>query len=280
MTESALHFPHIDPVALHLGPLSVHWYALAYIFSIYIGWKIATHLAALPPQSATREQMDDFVFWAMIGVVLGGRLGYVLFYQPGYYLTHPAAILQVWNGGMSFHGGALGVILTLAIFSWRNGLNFLAFSDRIVPVVPIGLGLGRCANFINGELWGRPAAHHLPWAMIFPDAGPLPRHPSELYEALTEGVVLLTVMFWAVRSPWVRARFGFLSGLFLLGYAVTRSSCEIFREPDAFIGYLPFGVTMGQVLSIPMAVAGIGLIIYAMRHSRGNSMMAGGADHG
>lgn len=280
MTESALHFPHIDPVAFNLGPLSVHWYALAYIISIYIGWKIAAHLVALPPQTASREQIDDFVFWAMIGVVLGGRLGYVLFYQPGYYLNHPAAVLQVWNGGMSFHGGAIGVILTLAFFSWRNGLNFLAFSDRIVPVVPIGLGLGRCANFINGELWGRSVTHHIPWAMIFPNAGPMPRHPSELYEALMEGVVLLAVMLWAVTRPRLRARYGFLSGLFLLGYAVARSFCEMFREPDAFIGYLPFGVTMGQVLSIPMAIAGIGLMLYALRHPSQFRAAKGEALHG
>ncbi|AQS88096.1 prolipoprotein diacylglyceryl transferase [Neoasaia chiangmaiensis NBRC 101099] len=268
MTAFLMPFPQFDPVAIHLGPVGIHWYALAYIVSLAAGWMIARRLCALAPVVATREQVDDFASWAVLGVVLGGRLGYILFYKPGFYLTHPLAILQVWYGGMSFHGGALGVIIALAWFSWKQKLNFLAFSDRITAIVPLGLGIGRCANFVNGELWGRPASPDLPWAMVFPYGGPLPRHPSELYEALAEGLVLLTVTLLAVSRPWVRVRFGFSSGLFLFGYAVARCFCEMFREPDSFIGFLPFGVTMGQVLSVPMAIAGLGLMAYGMRHPR------------
>lgn len=258
-------FPDFDPVAFHVGPLAVRWYALAYMVSFIIALPIARRLNRLAPEVATKEQVDDFLFYAILGVLLGGRLGYVLFYRPMDYLSHPLEIFKTWDGGMSFHGGALGVILALAYFSWKNRLNFLAFADRIVPVVPIGLGLGRCANFVNGELWGRPASPDLPWAMIFPMGGPIPRHPSELYEALTEGVFLLCVMLFAASRPAARERFGFLSGLFLFGYACARSFCEFFRQPDANIGFLSGGTTMGQLLCIPMALVGIGLMVYAMR---------------
>jgi len=265
MSVLILPFPQFDPVAVHIGPLGIHWYALAYIVSLGLGWLIARRLCALKPEVATKIQVDDFASWAVLGVVLGGRLGYILFYQPGFYLTHPSAILQVWRGGMSFHGGALGVIIAMALFAWRNRLSFLGFADRITTIVPMGLGIGRCANFVNGELWGREAPADLPWAMVFPTGGPVPRHPSELYEALTEGALLLCVMLVAASRPALRMRFGFLSGLFLFGYAVARSFCELFREPDAFIGFLPFGVTMGQVLCIPMALAGIGLMAFALQ---------------
>lgn len=263
-----LPFPQFDPVAIHLGPFGIRWYALAYIVSLVAGWLIARRLCTLKPVVATQVQVDDFASWAILGVVLGGRLGYVLFYRPDFYLTHPLEILQVWQGGMSFHGGALGVIVALALFSRAQKLNFLAFSDRITAIVPLGLGIGRCANFVNGELWGRPAPAGLPWAMVFPRGGPIPRHPSELYEALTEGVLLLCVTLFAVSRPWVRERPGFGAGLFLFGYAVARSFCEFFREPDSFLGFLPFGTTMGQVLCIPMAFVGIGLMIWAVRHPR------------
>ncbi|GBQ65966.1 prolipoprotein diacylglyceryl transferase [Ameyamaea chiangmaiensis NBRC 103196] len=258
-------FPQFDPVMVHFGRFGVRWYAMAYITALLLGWRIARRLVALGPRVATDLQVDDFLFWATAGVVLGGRLGYILFYQPMAYLTHPWAMLEVWHGGMSFHGGALGVIAALLLFTWRNGLSFLAFSDRITAVVPLGLMLGRIANFINGELWGREAPASLPWAMIFPEAGPVPRHPSELYEALTEGALLLAALLFAVTRPGIRARPGLVSGLFLLGYAIARSVCELFREPDAFIGFLPFGVTMGQVLCLPMALAGLGLIVNALR---------------
>lgn len=257
-------FPQFDPVMVHVGPLAIRWYAMAYITALLVGWRLVRRLAGLSPRAATALQVDDFLTWATLGVVLGGRLGYILFYQPSLYLAHPMAVVEVWRGGMSFHGGALGVVVALALFSWRNKLSFLAFSDRVTVVVPIGLGLGRIANFINGELWGRPAPSGLPWAMVFPQAGPQPRHPSELYEALLEGLVLFAMMWVVSRRQAIRERPGFLSGLFLFGYAVARSICECFREPDAFIGFLPFGTTMGQILCIPMAIAGAGLMLQAM----------------
>ncbi|MDG6094226.1 prolipoprotein diacylglyceryl transferase [Acetobacter sp. AN02] len=258
-----LMFPQFDPVAVHLGPLTIRWYALAYIAGIILGVMLLKRLVTWRPAAATVMQADDFLVWVTLGVVLGGRLGYVLFYQPGFYLAHPLMALEVWHGGMSFHGGCLGVVLALALFSWKNGLSFLAFSDRATVCVPIGLGFGRLANFINGELWGRPASPDLPWAMIFPTGGPVPRHPSEIYEMLTEGVLLFTVLFLAARKQSIRERPGFLAGMFLAGYACARIFCEHFREPDAFLGYFSFGITMGQILSIPMMLAGIGLMVHA-----------------
>lgn len=258
-------FPQFDPVLVHLGPLTIRWYALSYIAGIVLGIALLRRLVRLSPRAGTPEQADDFLGWVTLGVLLGGRLGYILFYQPGYYLTHPLAILKVWQGGMSFHGGALGVIIAMALFTWYNRINFLAFADRVTVAVPIGLGLGRIANFINGELWGREAPASLPWAMIFPDAGGIPRHPSELYEALTEGLLLFLVMFAASRKQSLRERPGFLAGLFLVGYGCARSFCEFFREPDSFLGFLPGGLTMGQLLCIPMIVAGAALIVHARR---------------
>jgi phosphatidylglycerol---prolipoprotein diacylglyceryl transferase len=260
-------FPQFDPVIVQLGPLSVRWYALAYITALVIGWRLVRRFARLPPAVATPLQVDDFLTWATLGVVLGGRLGYVLFYQPGTYLSHPAMILAVWEGGMSFHGGMLGVAIAIIVFCRRNAIPILGFADRIAIVAPIGLGLGRVANFINGELWGRPAPDWLPWAMIFPRAGMQPRHPSQLYEALMEGVLLFVVMFVLSRREALRARFGLLTGLFLCGYAVARITGEYFREPDAFLGFLTFGTTMGQLLSIPMFLAGAWLIARARAHA-------------
>jgi phosphatidylglycerol---prolipoprotein diacylglyceryl transferase len=260
-------FPQFDPVIVQLGPLSVRWYALAYITALVIGWRLVRRFARLSPAVATPLQVDDFLTWATLGVVLGGRLGYVLFYQPGTYLSHPAMILAVWEGGMSFHGGMLGVAIAIIVFCRRNAIPILGFADRIAIVAPIGLGLGRVANFINGELWGRPAPDWLPWAMIFPRAGMQPRHPSQLYEALMEGVLLFVVMFVLSRREALRARFGLLTGLFLCGYAVARITGEYFREPDAFLGFLTFGTTMGQLLSVPMFLAGAWLIARARPHA-------------
>jgi len=264
-------FPQFDPVIIRLGPLSIRWYALAYIISLVIGWRLARRYARLSPPVATELQVDDFLTWATLGVVLGGRLGYVLFYQPEVYLAHPLAILAVWEGGMSFHGGMLGVAIAIIVFCRRNAIPLFGFADRIAIVAPIGLGLGRVANFINGELWGRPAPAWLPWAMEFPRAPDcpsfpnicVPRHPSQLYEALLEGVVLFTVMFVLSRREALRARFGLLTGLFLCGYAMARIICESFREPDAFLGFLAFGTTMGQLLCVPMLGVGLWLILRA-----------------
>ncbi|GBQ26203.1 prolipoprotein diacylglyceryl transferase [Acetobacter estunensis NRIC 0472] len=261
-----LMFPQFDPVLIHFGPLAIRWYALAYIAGIVLGIQLLKTLVTWAPRAATREMADDFLVWVTLGVVLGGRTGYVLFYQPEFFLTHPLHIFEVWQGGMSFHGGALGVILALFLFTQRFGLNFLAFSDRVTVCVPIGLGFGRLANFINGELWGRYADPSLPWAMIFPGTDGIPRHPSQIYEALTEGLLLFLVLFTAARRKSLREHPGFLAGLFLAGYGCARIFCECFREPDAFLGYFPFGVTMGQILSIPMILAGIGLMTWAMKH--------------
>jgi phosphatidylglycerol:prolipoprotein diacylglycerol transferase len=287
-------FPQFDPVIVHFGPLAIRWYALAYIVSLVVGWRLVRRLVRLVPVVATPLQVDDFLTWATLGVVLGGRLGYVLFYQPSAYLAHPAMILAVWEGGMSFHGGMLGVAVAIIVFCRRNGIPFLGFADRIAIVAPIGLGLGRCANFINGELWGRPAPLSWPGAMVFPYAAPapggtsmetyealrqtvcagllpaqcVPRYPSELYEALLEGALLFVVVFVLSRREGLRARFGALTGIFLCGYAIARIVAECFREPDAFLGFLSFGTTMGQILSVPMFVVGLCLIVRARAHER------------
>nr|WP_294549416.1 prolipoprotein diacylglyceryl transferase [uncultured Rhodopila sp.] len=256
-------FPQFDPVLIQIGPLAIRWYALAYIASLVIGWRMVRGLVQRPPVVATPLQVDDFLTWATLGVVLGGRLGYVLFYQPSFYFSHPGMIFAVWEGGMSFHGGMLGVAIAITVFCRRNAIPLLGFADRVAVVAPLGLGLGRIANFINGELWGRPAPDWLPWAMIFPRAGMEPRHPSQLYQALLEGVLLFTLIFVLSRRQSVRARFGLLTGVFLCGYGIARIIGEFFREPDAFLGFLAFGATMGQVLSIPMVLAGAWLILRA-----------------
>jgi len=269
-------FPQFDPVIVQLGPFSIRWYALAYIVSLLLGWRLVRRLARLPPVVATPLQVDDFLTWAVLGVVLGGRLGYVLFYQPDTYLLHPLQILAVWEGGMSFHGGMLGVATAIVVYCRRNRIALLGFADRIAIVTPIGLGLGRLANFINGELWGRPAPEWLPWAMRFPRAPDClsfadictPRHPSQIYEALLEGLLLFLVMFALSRRQALRERFGALTGIFLCGYAVARIIGEFFREPDAFLGFLRFGATMGQVLSVPMFLAGLWLIVRARKPAR------------
>jgi phosphatidylglycerol---prolipoprotein diacylglyceryl transferase len=253
-------FPQIDPVIVQIGPFGIRWYAMAYIAGLVIGWRLMRRLVTQPPEVATALQVDDFLTWATLGVVLGGRLGYVFFYQPSAFLTDPIRILQVWTGGMSFHGGMLGVSLATIWFCRRNSIPLLGFADRLAVVAPIGLCFGRLANFVNGELWGRPAPDWLPWAMIFPTGGPVARHPSQLYQALLEGAVLFAVLFWLSRREWARARAGLLTGVFLLGYGLARITGEFFREPDSFLGFLPGGITMGQLLSIPMVLIGIWLI--------------------
>lgn len=259
----ALPFPMIDPVLIEIGPFALRWYALAYIAGIVLGWMLARRMVALAPRIASQEQVDDFVTWATLGVILGGRLGYVLFYRPSYYITAPHEALYVWQGGMSFHGGMLGVIVAAVWFCRRQGLSPLAFGDRIAPVVPIGLFFGRVANFINGELWGR--ASDVPWAMAFPTGGPEPRHPSQLYQAGMEGIVLFVLLQLLVRSPALRDRPGFLTGTFLAGYGVARFIGEFFRQPDAHLGFLFAGATMGQLLSLPMIAVGLFLITRSKR---------------
>ena len=256
-------FPQFNPVMVQLGPFAIRWYAIAYIAGLVIGWRIARRLVQRAPAVATALQVDDFLTWATLGVVIGGRIGYVLFYQPTRFFAEPLQIFAVWEGGMSFHGGMLGTAVAIAWFCRREKISVLGFADRVAVVAPMGLGFGRVANFINGELWGRPAPDWLPWAMIFPQAGPFPRHPSQIYEALMEGVLLFTVMLLLARRQELRSRFGLLTGAFLVGYAIARIVGEFFREPDAFLGFLWAGATMGQLLSVPMLVAGVWLIARA-----------------
>ncbi len=254
-------FPAIDPVLVEFGPFVIRWYALAYIAGILLGWRYMLSLAARRPGRPNARDIDDVVVWATIGTVLGGRLGYVLFYKPDYYLANPFEIVQVWRGGMSFHGGLLGVLAAVALFTWRRGIGLHGLADLVSCAAPIGLFFGRLANFINGELWGRPS--DVPWAIVFPRGGPLPRHPSQLYEAALEGMVLF-VGLWALwRLTKVRERPGFLFGAFLAGYGVSRLIVELFRQPDAHLGFLLAGATMGQLLSLPMIAAGLWLMARA-----------------
>jgi phosphatidylglycerol:prolipoprotein diacylglycerol transferase len=258
----AIPFPAIDPVAVAIGPFAIRWYALAYILSLLVGWRYCVWLATRRPWLIDRRDVDDFLAWATLGVVLGGRLGYVLFYNLPYYSQHPVEALYLWHGGMSFHGGALGVMLAILLFTRARALPVFAFSDIICAAIPIGLFFGRLANFINGELFGRET--DVSWAMVFPNGGPMPRHPSQLYEAVCEGLLLFLLLLLAEHRG-ARRRPGIVTGLFLIGYAVARMSGELFRQPDAQLGFLVFGTTMGQLLSIPVLIAGFILIWWARR---------------
>ncbi|HEY3641027.1 MAG TPA: prolipoprotein diacylglyceryl transferase [Xanthobacteraceae bacterium] len=260
-------FPAFDPVLLRLGPLAIRWYALAYIVGILAGWLYARHIIRTEkywggPAPMTVTDFDDFVLWVTLGIILGGRIGYVLFYNAGYFAAHPAEMLELWKGGMSFHGGFLGCVLAVILFARYRGLPILSLGDVTCAAGPIGLFLGRIANFINGELWGRPS--DVPWAMVFPNGGPLPRHPSQLYEAALEGVVLFAVLFVLVRAGALK-RPGTIIGAFALGYGLIRVFCELFREPDAQLGFLWQGLTMGMLLSLPLMLAGIAFIVAARR---------------
>jgi phosphatidylglycerol:prolipoprotein diacylglycerol transferase len=259
----ALTFPNFDPVAFEIGPLVVRWYALAYIVGLILGWKYAVWLNRRPAGLVPQAALDDFLAWAVIGIVLGGRIGYVLFYQPDYFLENPLAVFELWRGGMSFHGGLLGIILAMLLFARKRGVSFLALTDLVAAAGPIGLFLGRLANFVNGELYGR--ASDAPWAMIFPTGGPAPRHPSQLYEAALEGIVLFLVVFVLATAFQARRWPGAISGTFLAGYGIARIVAEFFREPDAQLGFLWGGATMGQLLSLPMVALGIAVILYARR---------------
>jgi phosphatidylglycerol---prolipoprotein diacylglyceryl transferase len=264
-TTTMLPYPHIDPIALKLGPLVIRWYALAYIGGILLGWwLIAREFAARPLENLSKKALDDTISWAVIGIILGGRLGYVLFYKPDYYLANPVQILHVWEGGMSFHGGLIGFIAAFYLFSRRHKISFLGLMDVLACVAPIGIFLGRMANFINGELWGRVTDSA--FGMIFPTGGELPRHPSQLYEAGLEGVVLFVVLMWLLKKTNARQYPGMLSGIFLIGYALARITAECFREPDAFLGFFAGGITMGQILSLPMLGLGIYLAWRSSKH--------------
>jgi phosphatidylglycerol:prolipoprotein diacylglycerol transferase len=248
----------LDPVALAVGPLALRWYSLAYILGILIGWWLLRRMVQRPGSPMTAEHVDDLVTWCTLGVILGGRLAYVIFYDPGTYLADPLAILRLWEGGMAFHGGFLGVVVAILLYARAKGLAPLRILDYLAVVTPVGLLLGRIANFVNGELWGRPTDGS--WGVIFPDAGPEPRHPSQLYEAALEGLLLLVVLqllFWRTDA---RLKPGLLGGLFVLGYGLSRFAVEYFREPDAQLGILSTGLTMGQTLSLPMILVGLWLV--------------------
>jgi phosphatidylglycerol:prolipoprotein diacylglycerol transferase len=267
----AIPYPSIDPVAVKIGPLAIRWYGLAYIVGLLLGWRYTVWLAGQPrfnpPGSRPNaKDLDDFLFWAMAGVLIGGRLGIVLFYKPSDYFADPISILKIWEGGMSFHGGLLGVITAMILFTRHSGIPFFKLADLVACATPIGLFFGRLANFVNGELWGRVT--DVPWAMIFPGAGPEPRHPSQLYEAASEGLLLFVIMAILAQRPWIRARTGLLSGLFLIGYAIARSTCELFREPDSYLGFIIGRISMGQILSFPMLLAGIAIAWYALSRPR------------
>lgn len=263
-------FPNFDPVLIHLGPFAVRWYALAYIAGILLGWRYCVLLARNARLWAPSEavvgaaQIDDMVLWVTLGVILGGRLGYVLFYGRDVFINDPLEALRIWHGGMSFHGGLIGVVTALFAYARVNRLDPLRLGDLVAPAVPIGLFFGRLANFINGELWGRPTT--LPWGIIFPNApDALPRHPSQLYEAGLEGLVLFLILRWAThRGGWL-SRKGAVTGLFLLGYGLFRMSLENVRQPDAGLDHFPLGLTMGIILSTPMALTGGWLIWRAFR---------------
>jgi phosphatidylglycerol---prolipoprotein diacylglyceryl transferase len=265
----AITFPVFNPVAISLGPIAIRWYALAYIGGIVLGWIYARALIKSEklwggPAPISLAQMDDFILWVTVGIIVGGRSGYVLFYNLPFFIEHPAAIFKLWEGGMSFHGGFLGCVVAVMWFAYKNGISILSLGDIVTAVGPIGLFLGRLANFINSELWGRVADASLPWAVVFPNGGPLPRHPSQLYEAILEGIVLFTVLAVMIRMGALK-RPGLILGSFILIYALARIAGEMFREPDPQLGFLWGGLTMGMLLSVPMIFAGIILIVQAWR---------------
>jgi phosphatidylglycerol:prolipoprotein diacylglycerol transferase len=267
MPMFALLFPAFDPIAVSFGPVVIRWYALAYIGGIVLGWIYARAIIRNDklwggPSPVTLLDMDDFILWVTIGIILGGRTGYVLFYNFDYFMRHPADIFELWKGGMSFHGGFLGCVAAVLLFGWKRNVPVLSLGDITCAVGPIGLFLGRIANFINGELWGRAA--DVPWAMVFPTGGPIPRHPSQLYEASLEGVVLFVVLALLIRNGALK-RPGFILGSFATLYGIARIVGEFFREPDPQLGFLWGGLTMGMLLSVPMILAGIGFLTVAMR---------------
>ena len=258
--------PQFSPIALQLGPVAIHWYGLTYLvaFGLFI-WLAAMRIRQTPfAQSGwTRREVEDLLFFGVLGVVIGGRLGYVLFYKPGYYAANPLEIFAVWKGGMAFHGGLLGVITAMWLFARSRGRHFLQVTDLIAPCVPTGLASGRIGNFINGELWGRAADPGLPWAMVFPQSGTqIPRHPSPLYQFALEGLLLFVLLWLYARKP---RRLGQVSGAFLIGYGILRFAAEYFREPDSFLGLQALNLSMGQWLCVPMVIAGIAMSAWGAR---------------
>ncbi|MCO5730402.1 prolipoprotein diacylglyceryl transferase [Rhizobium sp. SSA_523] len=265
-----LPYPNIDPIAFAIGPVAIHWYGIAYVVGIMLGWYFAKQMVAradlwpggISPMSP--DKLDDFLVWVAAGVVLGGRIGYILFYDLAAVADNPLRALEIWNGGMSFHGGLIGTTLAMILFARRNDIAVWSLFDTVAAVVPFGLFFGRLANFINGELWGRIT--DVPWAMVFPTGGPFARHPSQLYEAGLEGIVLFLVLRYLTHRRKALRQPGVVAGVFVCGYALSRIFVEFFREPDPQLGYLAFGwLTMGMILSLPMLFIGLWAIWRARR---------------
>lgn len=261
--------PSIDPVALQIGPLAIHWYGLTYLAAFGLFFLLARqrlkhqpYVDIRTPAPWSARDVEDLLFLGVMGVVLGGRLGYCLFYKPAYYAAHPLEILALWQGGMSFHGGLLGVLVSQWWFARSRGRPWLQVMDLIAPCVPTGLAAGRLGNFINGELWGRVADPSLPWAMVFPGAGPAPRHPSQIYQFLLEGLLLFVLLWLLARKPQPQGR---VSAAFLMGYGIFRFIAEYFRQPDDYLGLLSLGLSMGQWLCLPMVLAGVALWLWSGR---------------
>lgn len=258
--------PQFDPIALQLGPVAIHWYGLTYLVAFGLFMWLAALRVRQPVYAQagwTRREAEDLLFYGVLGVVIGGRLGYVLFYKPGFYLQHPLEVFAVWKGGMAFHGGLLGVVVAMALFAWQRKRPILQVTDLIAPCVPTGLASGRIGNFINGELWGRAADPQLPWAMVFPQSGSsLARHPSQLYQFALEGLLLFGLLWWFSRKP---RPLGQVSAAFLIGYSICRFVAEYFREPDGFLGLLALDMSMGQWLCVPMGVAGVVMWVWSAR---------------
>ncbi|WP_417822431.1 prolipoprotein diacylglyceryl transferase [Terasakiella sp.] len=255
-------FPDIDPALIQIGPFAIRWYALAYIAGLMLGWAYIKCMCGRFKHAITSENVDGFLFWAIVGVIIGGRGGYVLFYNLDYYASNPMAILQVWKGGMSFHAGFLGVVVATYLYARKKKIEVMLLADLVATAAPIGLLFGRVANFINGELYGRVT--DVAWGVVFPNGEEAPRHPSQRYEAALEGLLLFAILNILVRFSAVRERRGLSTGIFLIGYGLARSFVELFRQPDVQIGFLAGGSTMGQWLSAPMIVIGVGLIVYAI----------------
>jgi phosphatidylglycerol:prolipoprotein diacylglycerol transferase len=269
-SRTMLRHPEFDPIAIQLGPVAIHWYGLTYLVAFVLFLWLASVRARRSPfveTGWTRREVEDLLFYGVLGVIVGGRLGYVLFYKPGDYAANPLEIVAVWKGGMSFHGGLLGVLVAMWLSARARGRHFLEVTDLIAPCVPLGLASGRVGNFINGELWGRAADPNLPWAMVFPQSGSsVPRHPSQLYQFALEGVLLFVVLWLYARHPRPLGR---VSGAFLIGYGVLRFIAEFFREPDDFLGVLALDMTMGQWLCLPMIAAGLALWAWSGRRGSG-----------
>jgi phosphatidylglycerol:prolipoprotein diacylglycerol transferase len=269
-----LMYPHINPIALQIGPVAIHWYGITYLAAFALFFALAMRrlhhepfASVRGPAAWSRADIEDMLFLGVLGVVIGGRLGYCLFYKPAYYLVHPLEIFAIWLGGMSFHGGLLGVIVSQIWYARTRGKPFWQVMDLVAPCVPLGLAAGRVGNFINGELWGRPADPALPWAMVFPQSGSMvPRHPSQVYQFLLEGVLLFVILWLYARKERAQAQ---VSAAFLIGYGVLRFTAEYFREPDSYLGLLSLGLSMGQWLCIPMVLAGIALWLWAARRPMG-----------